>query len=49
MRKTINRKSKKAYSPPSLTAYGTVRELTRMVGMHGTKDGGTRNRARTRI
>jgi hypothetical protein len=32
---------KKPYTPPVLTVYGTVRDLTRSVGTHGSLDGGT--------
>ncbi len=31
---------KKQYSPPVLTIYGTVRELTKVIGNKGNKDGG---------
>jgi len=31
---------KKPYKPPVLTIHGTVKDLTRAVGPHGTKDGG---------
>jgi hypothetical protein len=31
---------KKPYSPPRLTVYGTIRDLTQMVG-NKSKDGGT--------
>lgn len=41
--------SKKAYSSPRLTVYGTVRDLTRDVGRHGAKDGGAAPTIRTSI
>jgi hypothetical protein len=41
MGKPENPEPKKPYSKPTLTLYGTVRELTRMVGIHGNADGGT--------
>jgi len=39
---------KKPYSSPVLTVYGTVRELTQMVGTVGTADGGTFPKYRTK-
>jgi hypothetical protein len=38
---TADKPPKKKYSPPTLTTYGTVRELTKQVGGTGTADGGT--------
>ena len=38
---------KKPYSKPKLTLYGTVRELTQRVGLHGNSDSGTFPRGRT--
>ncbi|HVB85246.1 MAG TPA: lasso RiPP family leader peptide-containing protein [Candidatus Dormibacteraeota bacterium] len=32
---------KKPYTPPVLTVYGTVRDLTNQVGAHGQNDGGS--------
>ena len=32
--------TKKPYTKPTLTDYGTVRELTQTVGIHGSRDGG---------
>lgn len=32
---------KKPYTPPVLTVYGTVRDLTKFVGVNGQNDGGT--------
>lgn len=34
-----SKKPKKPYTKPTLTVYGTVRELTQKVGVHGTLDG----------
>lgn len=35
------KKPQKKYSEPKLTSYGTVRDLTKMVGFQGQNDGGT--------
>jgi hypothetical protein len=40
MDKPVKRQPKKPYSPPSLTVYGTVRELTKQVGPARSSDGG---------
>jgi hypothetical protein len=40
---------KKKYSPPKLTKYGTVRELTKRVGRNGNGDGGTFPRNKTAV
>lgn len=40
MGKPVKREPKKPYSKPSLTVYGTVRELTQQQGTHGMTDGG---------
>jgi hypothetical protein len=40
MGKPVKRETKKPYAKPTLTVYGTVRELTQKVGAIGTKDGG---------
>jgi hypothetical protein len=40
MAKPVKRETKKPYTKPTLTVYGTVRELTQRVGTHGTLDGG---------
>lgn len=42
MDKPVKRETKKPYSKPTLTVYGTVRELTQSVGTRGQLDGGTR-------
>ena len=36
----MKRQPKKPYSKPTLTVYGTVRELTQKVGVHGSRDNG---------
>jgi len=38
MAKPVKRETKKPYSKPSLTVYGTVRELTQRRGNSGNKD-----------
>jgi hypothetical protein len=40
MDKSVEPEMKKPYSSPQLIVYGTVRELTRMVGSSGQNDGG---------
>jgi hypothetical protein len=40
MVKSVRRETKKPYSKPTLTVYGTVRELTQAVGRNGRRDGG---------
>ena len=40
---------KKAYAPPRLIVYGTVRDLTRNFGRHGAKDGGVAPTIRTSL
>jgi len=40
MVKPVKPEAKKPYSPPQLIVYGTVRELTQMVGSSGMLDGG---------
>ncbi len=46
MVKTVKRETKKPYSKPTLTVYGTVRELTQHVGHTGQTDkpGGGNNK-----
>jgi hypothetical protein len=40
---------KKAYAPPMLVAWGTLRTMTRKVGNKGAADGGgTKNKTKTR-
>jgi hypothetical protein len=38
MVKPVNGEVKKPYTPPVLTVYGTVRDLTQHVGRHGAND-----------
>ncbi len=38
MDKPVKREIKKPYSKPTLTVYGTIRELTQHVGHTGTTD-----------
>jgi len=45
MGKPVIREPKKPYTKPSLTVYGTVRELTQSVGRSGKADGGRGARA----
>ena len=47
MGKPVKREPKKPYSKPTLTVYGTVRELTRQVSTQGTLDGGRPGANRT--
>jgi hypothetical protein len=49
MDKPVKPETKKPYTKPTLTAYGTVRELTRTTGIHGTRDGGAPGSNRTGI
>jgi hypothetical protein len=39
--------SKKPYAPPVLSVYGTVKDLTKNVARHGSKDGGKAPNIRT--
>jgi len=47
--KDVKSKPKKKYSPPKLTKYGTVQELTKKIGSHGSPDGGTFPRNKTAV
>lgn len=47
MLKPVKRDSKKPYSSPILTVYGTVQKLTKKVGFHRTHDGGRFPRFKT--
>jgi hypothetical protein len=49
MVKTVKREPKKPYSKPTLTVYGTVRELTQSQGFAGQSDGGARSTPRTHV
>jgi hypothetical protein len=42
MGKPVKPDAKKPYSKPTLTVYGTVRELTKANGPRGSLDGGPR-------
>ena len=37
----VKNKPKAKYSPPKLTDYGTIRDLTKTVATHGSFDGGS--------
>lgn len=39
---------RKPYTPPKLTPWGTLRDVTRSVGSQGASDGGNKNRRGTR-
>jgi hypothetical protein len=47
MDKTVKRETKKPYSKPTLTAYGSVKELTQNRGTRGRIDGGGRANPRS--
>jgi hypothetical protein len=49
MAKPVKRETKKPYSKPTLTVYGTVKELTQSRGIRGRSDGGPRARPRTHV
>jgi hypothetical protein len=49
MVKSVKRETKKPYSKPTLTVYGTVRELTQRRGGRGRLDGGGRRTPRTHV
>ena len=49
MNQPANAHPKKVYSPPQLTVYGTVLELTKRVGLHGSGDGGSRLQVKTHV
>jgi len=49
MVKTVKREPKKPYSKPTLTVYGTVRELTQNLGSRGQIDGGSSRAPRTHV
>lgn len=50
MAEPVKREPKKPYSKPTLTLYGTVRELTQRVGARGHKDkAGNRAPAHTHV
>jgi hypothetical protein len=49
MLKPVKRDSKKPYSSPKLTTYGTVQQLTQRVGLRRSPDGGKFPRAKTHM
>ena len=49
MDKPVKPELKKPYSKPTLTVYGTVRELTKSVGGRGNPDGGGRFSPRSAV
>ena len=49
MVKSVKRETKKPYSKPTLTVYGTVRELTQNRGSRGRLDGGGARTPRTHV
>jgi hypothetical protein len=49
MVEAVKRETKKPYSKPTLTVYGTVRELTQSQGFVGQSDGGPRSSPRTHV
>jgi hypothetical protein len=49
MLKPENRDSKKVYSSPKLTTYGTVQKLTQKKGLRANPDGGRFPRYKTHI
>lgn len=49
MVKSVKREAKKPYSKPTLTVYGTVRELTQSQGIRGQSDAGGRSAPRTHV
>jgi hypothetical protein len=49
MLKPVKRDSKKLYSCPKLSVYGTVQQLTQKVGLRQTADGGPRFRTKTHL
>ncbi len=49
MLKPVIRETKKPYSTPALTIYGTVQELTQTTGLRATKDGGKFPKVKTHL
>jgi hypothetical protein len=49
MLKPVKLNIKKPYSPPLITVYGTVQELTQKKGLRGTNDGGRFPRFATHV
>jgi hypothetical protein len=48
-REPVKREPKKPYTKPTLTVYGTVRELTQHLGNRGNLDGGGGRTPRTHV
>jgi hypothetical protein len=46
--KAAERKQKKPFEPPRLHVYGDISTLTRMIGLTGLADGGTKTNTKTR-
>lgn len=36
------------YTPPTLTTFGSLTQVTRLMGAHGLRDGGARSDQKTR-
>jgi hypothetical protein len=49
MDKPVKRDDKKPYTPPILTVYGTIREITQAVGLRRTRDNGSFPAIRTAL
>jgi hypothetical protein len=49
MAEPVKREPKKPYEKPTLTVYGTVRELTERQGSNGRRDGGGGRTPRTHV
>jgi hypothetical protein len=49
MAKPVKREPKKPYTKPTLTVYGTVRDLTKAIGNRGNLDGGGARTPRTHV
>ena len=45
----VKNEPKKPYSPPTLTIFGTVLEMTKRIGSRGNADGGVFPRNRTSV
>jgi len=48
-KKTSKPEPKEPYSTPKLTTYGTIQQLTKSVGVHGSPDGATMGAFRTQV
>jgi hypothetical protein len=49
MHKPVQRDPRKPYAPPKLSIYGTVKQLTKKMGLRHTRDGGGLPRIKTAI